>query len=313
MDPGIVLVAIAPQPAEITAQSAVFTGSLLPIVVPVSWLPIEARARWFLQNTTVPLADRIAAALDARFDDEAWRLLARSVPAPAGDPRLDLTLLGWQRTELQRLQIAETNTYALVVKGATNDHKQYQTQATAALSDVRDMLEHIGWPRWSGAVLIVPGNDAFDALARDRESYPRPVLPLLRFAGPNAGETLREQFAASLCGLALDLCAPPDGGWPAWLRTGLQQVAKAKARGEGPSPLQMLAVRQASGHNGLLECLRSKQPRPDVAMALCAPLAHSKRRHLLPNLFDLLRHGSDNESALKIAYGLTAERLLTDR
>jgi hypothetical protein len=313
MDPGIVLVAIAPQPAEITAQSAVFTGSLMPIVVPVSWLPVEARARWFLQNATVPLADRIAAALAARFDDEAWRLLSRSVPAPAGDPRLDLTLLGWQRTELQRLQIQETNAYALVANGAANEQKQYQSQAASALGDVGEMLEHVGWPRWSGAVLIVPGNDAFDALARDRESFPRPVLPLLRFAGPKAGEALREQFAESLCGLALDLCAPPEDGWPAWLRTGLQQVAKAKARGEGPSPSRMLTVRQSVGKDGLNECLRTKQPRPDIAMAICAPLAHSKRRHLLPNLFDLLRHGSDSESALKIAYGLAVENLLTDR
>jgi hypothetical protein len=48
-------------------------------------------------------------------------------------------------------------------------------------------------------------------------------------------------------------------------------------------------------------------------MALCAPLLHSKRRHLLPNLLDLLRHDAGGESALGIAYGLTVEGLVTDR
>lgn len=313
MDPSIVLVSIAPQPTGISSAAAVFDGALTPLVIPTAWLPADVRARWFLRHASLPLSDRIAAALAANFTDEAWKLLLRTVTSPMSDPRLELTLLTWQRKELQRLGIPESNSYVLVAGGVEKERKHLQTQAAGGLSDVHEMLEHIGWPRWSGAVLIVQGDGVFDALPQGQETMLRPVLPIVRCTGPKAGETPREQFAARFCGLALDMCVPPDGGWPAWLALGLPEVAKAKARGEGPSPSQMLAIRQAAGKNGVADCLSAKNPPAQLAMAICAPLAHSRRRHLLPNLLDLLRHGADSASALKIAYDLTADELSINR
>ena len=88
---------------------------------------------------------------------------------------------------------------------------------------------------------------------------------------------------------------------------------KAKTRGEGPSPALMLDRRQQAGRAALATLLADPKPDPALAMALCAPLVHSRRRHLLPNLLDLLRGGAGGEGAIHIAYDLTLDQLASDR
>src|SRR4051812_15225119 len=114
--------------------------------------------------------------------------------------------------------------------------------------------------------------------------------------------------------LTLRRCAPPPAGWPTWLEDGLAGVAEATAaNGAGPSPLKMLAARQQAGPEAIVRVLRGDRRDAALATAICAPLAHSKRRHLLPNLLDGLRNGMDGIAAIKLAYGLTPERLAIDK
>jgi hypothetical protein len=127
------------------------------------------------------------------------------------------------------------------------------------------------------------------------------------------GVTPAEHLATRFCLLTLRLTAPPAAGWPPWLETGLMEVAKAKARGDGPSPLRMLAIRQRAGKDAIARLFAAPAPDAQLALAVCAPLVHTRRRPLLPNFLDLLRHDAGTEGALRLAYGLTIDQLIEER
>jgi hypothetical protein len=55
------------------------------------------------------------------------------------------------------------------------------------------------------------------------------------------------------------------------------------------------------------------KPDAELAGALCAPLVHTRRRHLLPHLLDLLRGGAQSAGAIQVAYGLTLQQLTEER
>jgi hypothetical protein len=59
--------------------------------------------------------------------------------------------------------------------------------------------------------------------------------------------------------------------------------------------------------------LAAAEPDRATSMGVCAYLVHSRRRHLLANYFDLLRGGSSADGALRIAYGITLEQLISER
>jgi hypothetical protein len=71
--------------------------------------------------------------------------------------------------------------------------------------------------------------------------------------------------------------------------------------------------RRQAGERRIAALFTAQDPDPALAMAVCAPLVHSKRRHLLPNLLDPLRNGADGAAALLIAYGLTPALLVAER
>jgi hypothetical protein len=224
---------------------------------------------------------------------------------------LDLVLAGWAAREQARLALPAGRDAILVL--TANGRPIPGMDAAIALGATREMLASLAWPRWVGPVVVV----AEDLGARDpmpgKRFLPRPALPMVRLDSPNDHVTRGEQLSVELTRLVLALEQAPTNGWPPWLRTGLEEVVKAKVRGEGPSPLKMLGIRQRAGANALAELLLDPTPDPELAGALCAPLVHTRRRHLLVNLLDLLRGGAQSAGAIQVAYGLTLQQLTEER
>lgn len=311
MDPTLALIHAEP-PALVTVDAALLPGMALPTIIPLGILPPAVRADWLIRDARAPIATRVAAALETDRATEAWALLRGRVEPIGTDLALTRALLAWQAKEAARLALPQGGRPSEVIDGTGGILRSLATsdELSLALSDVRTTLSALAWPRWLGPVILVDADDV-RLLPRGDERLARPVLPLLRLSVP-AGSPRRPAAAAAMAQLALDLSAPPSAGWPAWLRVGCAEVLRAIARGDGPGPRAMHARRQAAGPAALRALLTAAEPDPALAMALCAPLLHSKRRHAFSLLLDPLRHGSDSETAIGIAYGLTIDGLVRD-
>jgi hypothetical protein len=255
----------------------------------------------------VDLEVRVSAALTAGLEDDTWRLLARNPRPLIAIGHLDVVLSTWAARELARLKLPAATGPVLVVANPEPPH--LATDAVAALADTREALPTLPWPRWSGPVVIVVGAAGAADPAPGQDLLARPALPVIRYR-PTNQETAREHLGARFCELSLRLTAPPAAGWPPWLSLGLAELVKARIRGEGPSPQKMLELRQQAGRDDLRRLLSEAAPDPRLALALCTPLAQTRRRHLLPNFLELLRNGAGAEGAIRVAYGLTLEQLL---
>jgi len=311
MDAGFAL-SHSDHPTVLTAEVAILPGAATPLVIPLAWLPPATRARFLLADTRAPLGARVGAALDANLPDAAWAVLRSRVEPIAGDLRLERTLDNWAAAEGLRLGLPGGQRSELYLGVADGGVVAAPNEVALGLGDVRAVLAGIGWPRWRGPLLAVAADDQV-RLGAGVARLARPALPVVRLASERPGRTRREAVAAAALALALDLSAPPDAGWPPWLRVGLGEVVMAIARGEGPSPRAMHDRRRQAGEARIAGLLSAAQPDPALAMAVCAPLAHSNRRHLLPNLLDPLRHGADSAAALRIAYAFTPATLVAER
>ena len=309
MDPAFALTHLE-RPAIFTAEVAILPGAAGPVVIPLSWLPAAVRARWLLDDPRAPLAARVSAALDAGLDEAAWNVLRARTEPLEGDLRLEHTLDGWAQREALRLGLppGRGELYLAMAGGACVAAPNDQA---LGLGDARVVLAALAWPRWRGQVLAVTSAER-ERLPPTQNHLARPVLPIIRLSD-TAGQSRREAVAAATVALALDLTTPPADGWPAWLRIGLSEVAAGMARGEGPSPRAMHERRKQAGERRIGALFTAPDPDRALAMAVCAPLVHSKRRHLLPNLLDPLRNGSTSVAALAIAYGLTPALLVSER
>ncbi len=310
MDPSLALIPLSTQPPVISEHAALLAGVFLPVVVPLPWLSAESRARWLLANDAASLSQRVTAALAAGMTAAAWAELAdRMTPANA-DPALELVLARWAAGESARLGLPAGATVVVGIEPARIPSATRDVRA--AYEDVANLLATLGWPRWSGATVIVVGAGDHAGLAAGDDAIVRPALPIMRIA---ADRPLRVAAAGALCRMSLRLSVPPAAGWPTWLEVGLVGIVEAKAAGgdQRPSPIAMLAVRQQAGIERIAETLRSATPDPTLATAICAPLVHSKRRWLLPNLLDALRNGVESAGAVELVYGLDAEDLVRER
>lgn len=311
MDPTALFLVLQPTPVTVDRHAVTWRGGLVPVVLPLSSLPAKPRARIVLGHDSIPLELRVATALEAGLTEEAWALVVRTPGPVTRSLSLDLALANWAAQELARLGLPASRDAVLVL--TANGRPATGLDPATALGVTRDMLSALAWPRWSGPVVVV----ADDLGARDpmprQQRIVRPALPMLRVERASEQVSRSELLAVELTRLTMGLEAAPASGWPAWLRVGLEEVAKAKVRGEGPSPLKMLAVRQRAGANALAELLLDPTPDADLAGALCAPLVHTRRRHLLSNLLDLLRGGAQSAGAIQRAYGMTLQQLTEER
>ena len=310
MDLVTALSVLSAQPVRVERGTVELAGAYVPFDLPLAGLSPRLRADWLLALPDAPLDDRVAAALAGERTQQAWDLVI-ATPAPLTSiGRLDLVLSLWQAREFARLDLpAPTGPVQVCSDGAV---PHLAEDAESAMRLVQDLLSPLPWPRWSGPLLLAvdrPRLDPFPGLDR----LVRPVAPGLRLRAPPEGLARRELLCAELTLLALDLTAPPHGGWPAWLRRGMAEVARAKGRDGGPSPVGMQSLRQAAGPEALRAVLLSPQPDPQLAGAICAYLTHPRRRAHLASLLELLRHEVPAEGAVRVAYDVTIEKLLTDR
>lgn len=312
MDPTTLFMVLQPTPVVVDRHAVTWRGGLMPVMLPLMSLPAGPRAHIVLAHDSLPLEIRVSTALEAGLTDEAWALVVRTPGPVTRTVGLDLTLAGWTAHELARLGLPGTREEILVLT-ANGRPAPGMDPATAFGVIRREVFPALAWPRWVGPVVVV----ADELAARDpmpgQTRIARPALPMLRVEQASEGITRSELLSVELTRLVLALEAGPATGWPAWLRVGLEEVAKAKVRGEGPSPLKMLAIRQRAGANALAELLLDPTPDAELAQALCAPLVHTKRRHLLSNLLNLLRGGAQSAGAIKLAYGLTLPQLTEER
>ncbi|MDA3959927.1 MAG: hypothetical protein PF961_03985 [Planctomycetota bacterium] len=281
-------------------------GAWMPIHVPLGWLDTETRAEWLVTSEGVPLPMRVRAALEAKRENDAWHLLRGLGGSAMSNMHLSATLGMWAARRQAQLRLPATG--EPVIMPAEGRERRHEHLAVAALRDAQSMFSSLLWPRWAGPAVLVSGDQAFGALASDEAMLPRPALPLVRIPADIPEGSLREEMAARWCALILAIEAG-DATWPAWLVRGMDGVARAKARGEGPSPRAMQAKRSAAGSDGLRRCLLTAEPDPELATAICAYLVHSRRVSHLPALLEALRNGADSLTALEIAYAATLNKL----
>jgi hypothetical protein len=311
MDLTALLHALQPTPKVVDRHAVTWCGTMVPLVLPLEGLRPADRARVVLGQDSLPIDLRVEAALNAGLTDEAWALIIRTPGPVTRSVGLDVVLANWAAHEQARLGLPGTRDPLLVL--TANNRPVPGLDAAIALATTRELFSSLAWPRWSGAVVVVAGDlGDHDPLA-GKQRLVRPALPMLRLGESAPGITRSELLCVELTRLVLDLEATPASGWPAWLRIGLAEVAKAKMRGEGPSPLKMQSIRQRAGAGKMAELLLNPKPDAELAGAICAPLVHTRRRHLLVNLLDLLRGGAQSAGAIQVAYGLTLQQLTEER
>ncbi len=310
MDPTTLFLVLQPAPVVVDRQAVTWRGSLVPLVLPLDGLSASTRAQILLAHEGTPLDVRVNAALDAGLTDATWALVIRNSAQKTRSASVDLVLSLWAAREQARLALPATRDPWLLL--TANGRPPPGLEPAIAMNTTREMLSGLSWPRWSGPLVLIFGDLADKDPIPGRSRLVRPALPMVR-VGEQTGMTRSEAVCLAITDLALDLEAPPAAGWPAWLRVGLGEVVKAKMRGEGPSPLKMLGLRQRAGVGAIAELLLATKPNAELAGAICAPLVHTRRRHLLGNLLDLLRGGAQSTGALQVAYGMTLQQLTEER
>lgn len=308
---------LSPEPLTIQADLVIWaTATGGAIGLPRAALETGALADWAARREALPLSVRLGALLDAGRETEAWRLTDTLHGHPAHDPAALVVLTRWAEDRRRAWELpASDGTLVLVSPGITTSFfERRRNVCSSALEDVRSLTTSLGWPRWGGPVVLAFSDEPVAGLARGAARLPRLALPVLRLSPDIPATDLRSAVAAAIMHLVLDCAEHPQRRWPVWLRTGLAAQAQATARGEGPSPRDMLAARQELGPDGLHRLLAATDSvDPAAALALCAPLAQSVRRQRLGALLDLLRNGVESETAIGIAYGLDLDTLLSRR
>lgn len=310
MDPTALFLALQPRPVVVDRHAITCRGALFPLVLPLEGLSAISRAQILIAHEATPLDIRVSAALEAGLTDAAWALVIRNAGPNIRAGGLDLVLATWAAREQARLNLPATRDTILML--TANGKAIPGLEPAIAMNTTREMFAGLTWPRWSGPVVVVYGDLADKDPLKKQSRCVRPALPIVRLIEPT-GITRSEALCVALTNLVLDLEAAPATGWPAWLRVGLGEVVKAKMRGEGPSPLKMLAIRQHAGAGALAEVLLDPTPNAELAGAICASLMHSRRRHLFGNLLELLRGGAQSAGAIQIGYGITLQQLAEER
>lgn len=301
MEPALALAALLAAPVRIDQRAAWYGGPSAPLVIPAAALPAGARAQRILAEARLPLGERVAAAI-------AWGSAAAALQAAAGNPgpiaadaALDGALRRWSDEACARLGLpAEASVVAI---GPDGRPRAATPVERGALGDVQELLATLNWPRWRGPLILVPYGVEHPAIAPGAARVVRPALPVLRI--PEGG---RSGLAVAIAELALALSAPPAGGWPGWLGSGIAGCARARADGSG-IPERALAERRAAAGAEAISALLAGGDDPALAMAVVGGLLHPSRRARLPDLLELLRHGTPGAGAVATAYRLSAAQL----
>lgn len=302
MDPALVLAALLTGPVRIDQRALWFPTACAPLVLPATALPAQPRALRILAETRLGLGDRVAAALAWGAAIPALRAAQRHTGPLTADHALDEALRRWAEGECTRLGLSPDA--AVIGIGGDGKPRPSTAEERGALADVQELLAPLAWPRWRGPLLLVPYGVDHPAIAPGSARVVRPALPVLRL--PPGG---RAGLAVAIAELALALAAPPEAGWPGWLGSGVAGCARARADGSGIPERALAERRSAAGTVAINELFAGTRDDPDLAMAVMGGLLHPSRRARLPDLLELLRHGTGSAGAVATAYRLSPAQL----
>lgn len=307
MDLALALSPLSDQPAQAQSEWVTLRGAMAPVIIARPWLDDATAAEWLVKNPYILAAHQLQAALDAQQYEQAWQLVT---PDRLSDSHLRQIMELWASRQAAELKL-QADKYGIFALGWTGPQQRRITVLGGNVS--RDVGHQFGlgaWPPWSGGLVIVAAEVTTSALHPDQAYLSRPALPMLRFDHSDASQ--REQIARGMAQITLNLL-DPQAQAPRWLSDAMVGVAMARARGEGPSPRAMHAIRRAAGALGLQELLLDQHHDAELATAIGAYLCHRQRARFLPNFIELLRNQVDSVTALKIAYGLSLNDLLERR
>ncbi|HAT11088.1 MAG TPA: hypothetical protein DCS97_10965 [Planctomycetes bacterium] len=303
MEALLLVLALASDPARIDGRAAWYTTPGAPLVIPVEALPAPYRASRLLAELRLELGLRVELALAWGAEAAALRAAARHAPPLASDAQLDLALRRWAENACARFRIPADA--ALAAIASDGNPRQPTSEERGALADVHELLTTLAWPRWRGPLLLVPYGVNHAAIAPGMARVVRPALPVLRIPGPD-----RDGLTVAIADLCLSLSAPPAEGWPAWLVSGVAGCAQARGSGSGIPERAMAERRAAAGVAAIRRLLEDGTVEDaGLATAVVAALLHPNRRRRLPDLLELLRHGTRGAGAIAAAYRLSLEDL----
>lgn len=302
MEPALVLAALLHGPVRIDQRAVWLPTASAPLVLPVTALPAQPRALRILAEARLDLGERVAAALAWGATIPALNAAQRHTGPLAADHALDEALRRWAEGECARLGLSPD----AAVIAISDDGKPRPSTADerGALADVQELLAPLAWPRWRGPLLLVPYGIDHPAIAPGAARVVRPALPVLRL--PSGG---RAGLAVAIAELALALAAPPEAGWPGWLGSGVAGCARARADGSGIPERALAERRNAAGAAAISELFSGTRDDPALATAVVGGLLQPSRRARLPDLLELLRHGTGSTGAVATAYRLNPPQL----
>jgi hypothetical protein len=302
VEPALVLAALLNGPVRIDQRAIWFPGATAPLVLPATALPAQPRALRILTETRLDLGERVAAALAWGAAEPALRAAQGHSGPLAADHILDEALRRWAAGESSRLGLPPDAVVCAI--GSDGKPRPSSAEERGALADVQELLAPLAWPRWRGPLLLVPYGVDHPAIAPGAARVVRPALPVLRL--PPGG---RSGLAVAIAELALSLAAAPEVGWPAWLVSGVAGCARARADGSGIPERALAERRAAAGSAAISGLFDGSRDDPELAMAVMGGLLHPSRRARLPDLLELLRHGTGSAGAVGTAYRLSPAQL----
>ena len=304
----------ATMPVVLSAQAALLPGAWLPLPVPVAALPLPVRAQWARQAPVASRALRVEWLLQANAERDAWALLIQCPGPLAGEVGLEAAAMAWGERWLAEHAVPAQRSGTLVFRAGA--WVLADGDWAGGVADGLAVLAVLPGPRWLGPLLMVAGQAGPAVLPAGSDAIIRPVAPVVRLATEASGDALRGEVAARVAVLHLDLWAPPATGWPMWLRLGVAGVARAKGRGEGPSPRDMAERRAQAGAQALNDLVLAhdgSEVDAALATAACTPLVSVRHAARLPVLLAALRQGLGGREAVAVAYGWDVQRWLTER
>ena len=294
MDIVTALAVLSPFPVDMQESTLTYQGSFHPRIIPVTSIePADRKSILSHGTTTDPeLPVRIALALN---DEQlAWQLLDALPPQHNNSSSLDEHIRNWVQRQLTARNYAIVDLQHIVFQKSIKLNKR---DINRAHQSVIDMFSSLQWPLWHGPLLI-----SHDKAASETQLVQRTVLPEIILSTKDLNDLALSQ---AICRLAMARYQRGQQQLAPWLQVGLAEIIRNKCDGSGPSPRSMLKIRNKAGIPTIRHMFQAtKADAIDVklAKACVAPLVHTRHKHRLHNLFELLINDVSSEAAIKIAY-----------
>ena len=304
MDIVTALAVLSPFPVDMQETTLTYRGSFHPRMLAVAAKNDDDLADILQHASTRDPEMGIRIALSLEKEALAWTLLDALPVQHNVSSSLDMRMRRWVAHNLDQRQISHTELSTLIL---VKQPLLKNRAATRAMNSVQEMLSSLHWPLWHGPLLI-----SMDTEASETRIIKRALMPEIILHDPQTDEVALSQ---AICALALQRYERGQHHLPLWLRQGLLAVVRHKCEGSGPSPRRMHSLRQTKGLAQLRQLFHARQEQDldhALAKAVVAPLVHTRQKHRLANLCELLINNMDSANAIKIAYGRDLQSLIDE-